>query len=69
MADIENKVENLEKRVAVLETAQAVDGVHRANIDNRLTKIESGQQWLIRIVVGSVISAFLAWVYSGGLSG
>lgn len=73
------RLKAIEDEMVVLKTKGAVDEVHRANVENRLTKIErqliesenttkDNFKWLFRLIVGSLIGAVLAFAYSGGLS-
>ncbi|KAA9009010.1 hemolysin XhlA family protein [Histidinibacterium aquaticum] len=57
----------LEARVAALETRSAVEDVHRENVERRLGHIEDTLKWLVRLVIGSILLAALAWMLGGGL--
>ena len=58
----------LERRVTVLEKRSAVDEVHRLHIADALSKIEATLQWLVRILVGTILAALIAWIVNGGLA-
>lgn len=57
----------LEKRIAVLETRNAVDEVHRKNVSDRLSAIEDTLKWLVRLMIGGLIVAGLTYALNGGL--
>ena len=63
-----SRLSGVESRLAQVETKNAVDEVHRQNVEQRLRNIESGQTWLIRLVIGGIVAAAMAFVISGGLS-
>lgn len=58
----------LEKRIHALETRSAVEEVHRMNVENRLKSIEDSLSWLLRLVVGALIMAGVAYALNGGLA-
>ncbi|MEM9250574.1 MAG: pseudouridine synthase [Pseudomonadota bacterium] len=57
----------VERRLNALETRIAVDEVHRAMVEKRLHAIEDMLKWLVRLMVGSVLLALIAYVLGGGL--
>ena len=57
----------VERRLNALETRGAVDEVHRENIANRLGYIEDTLKWLVRLVIGGLLMAAIAFVLRGGL--
>jgi hypothetical protein len=59
---------SIEARLAALETRNAVDDVHRINVENRLTSIEDTLTWLVRLVMGAIIMAAIAYALKGGLN-
>lgn len=63
----EQKIVELESRIRVLETRGEVDEVHRTNIITRLTSIEDTLKWLVRLVLGGLLMAVVAYVAQGGL--
>lgn len=65
MAD--ERAEVLEARIVALETRNAVDEVHRANVADRLGAIEDTLKWLVRLVVGGLLMAALTYAVQGGL--
>lgn len=57
----------LERRLTALEIRNAVDDVHRGNVGDRLGAIEDALQWLVRLIVGGLLMAALAYAVQGGL--
>lgn len=57
---------DLERRIAVLETRNAVDDVHRVNVAKRLASIEEALQWLVRLIIGGLTLAGLTYAVQGG---
>ena len=57
----------VERRIIALETQNAVEEVHRANVSDRLTAIEDTLKWLVRLIVGGLLMGVLAFVLQGGL--
>jgi hypothetical protein len=45
-----------------------VDEVVRATVDSRLYAIEDMLKWLIRLVMGGLIMAMVAYVVAGGMA-
>lgn len=64
---VEGRLDKIELRIADLEKNAAVEEVHRTNVELRLGKIETNLTWLVRLVVGAIISAGLAFLLNGGL--
>jgi hypothetical protein len=62
------RLKELEDRVTRMETNQAVSGVVGSHLERRLDKIESTLTWLVRLIVGAMITALLAFVLGGGLN-
>jgi len=58
----------VERRIGSLETKKAVDDVHRLNVEVRLSAIEDTLKWLVRLVVGALVTAAVAFAITGGLS-
>ncbi len=58
----------IERRLTDLETRNAVDDVHRANVEKRLTAIEDTLKWLVRLILGALMMAALAYALNGGLT-
>lgn len=68
LSSLEGAVKEMRGQLTGIETRSAVDEVHRANIDKRLTGIEDSQKWLLRAFIGGFVAAALTFVVSGGLS-
>ena len=62
-----DRISRLENRIAVLETQSAIDDVHRENVGTRLGHIEDTLKWLVRLVIGGLLMAAIAFVMRGGL--
>ncbi len=58
----------LERRIGSLETRKAVDEVHRENVEVRLSSIEDTLKWLVRLILGTMITAAIGLAISGSLS-
>jgi hypothetical protein len=60
---------SIENRLNVLETRNAVEEVHRINVESRLTSIEDTLKWLVRLIIGAFVLAVLAYALKGGFVG
>ena len=58
----------VEKRLQSLEMRSAVDEVHRGNVEGRLTGIEEALKWLVRLIIGALVMAMIAYAVKGGFS-
>lgn len=58
----------VEKRIAKLEMQAAIELVHRANVEQRLCAIEDTLKWLVRLIIGTLLMAAIAYALRGGLS-
>ncbi|MBI1416703.1 MAG: pseudouridine synthase [Limimaricola sp.] len=58
----------IETRLAALETRKAVDEVHQLNVQTRLGNIEDVLKWLVRLIIGTMTMAVLAYALKDGLS-
>ncbi|AUQ95979.1 hypothetical protein MACH17_26960 [Phaeobacter inhibens] len=58
----------VERRLQALEMSNAVDEVHRTNVEKRLDSIEDILRWLVRLVVGAMIMGAIAYALKGGFS-
>ena len=63
----EDEMSELQRRIALLETRNAVDDVHRSNVSNRLGAIEETLRWLMRLIIGGLLMAALTYAVQGGL--
>lgn len=57
----------IDARLHAVETKNAVDEVHRCNVETRLSSIEDTQKWLVRLIVGAWIMSIVAYAIKGGL--
>lgn len=60
-------IREMERRLTLIETRCAVEDVHRANVEQRLTAIEDVLKWLVRLILGSVILCAVGYALSGGM--
>jgi hypothetical protein len=60
------RLDQHDTRLTKLETHTAVASERAEHIQKSLDKIESGQTWLIRIVIGAIVAAGLAIILKGG---
>lgn len=60
------RLDQHDNRLTKLETHTAVVNERLAQSQKSLDKIESGQTWLIRIVIGAIVAAGLAIILKGG---
>ena len=58
----------VEKRIQSLETRSAVEEVHRINVEKRLGSIEDTLKWLVRLILGALMMAAIAYALKGGFS-
>ena len=59
---------SIEKRLQSLELRNAVDEVHRTNVENRLGSIEDTLKWLVRLIIGALLMGAIAYVLKGGIA-
>jgi hypothetical protein len=64
----EDRVKDIEARLMKIETTQAVSGATGLQIERRLDKIEDTLTWLVRLIIGAMIMALIAFVISGGFA-
>ncbi|MEM1078465.1 MULTISPECIES: hemolysin XhlA family protein [unclassified Dinoroseobacter] len=62
----EDWARSIENRLNILETRNAVEEVHRINVESRLTAIEDTLKWLVRLIIGAFLLALLAYALKGG---
>jgi VanZ family protein len=58
----------IEKRLQSLELRSAVDEVHRTNVEGRLGGIEEALKWLVRLIIGALLMAAVAYTVKGGIA-
>jgi len=63
-----DRIDVLTRRIAQLETRNAVDEVHRLNVADRLSAIEDTLKWLVRLIIGGLLMAGLTYAVQGGLA-
>ncbi|WP_425090485.1 hemolysin XhlA family protein [Tropicimonas sp. S265A] len=56
----------IEARLTIVETRNAVEEVHRVNVENRLNSIEDSLKWLVRLILGAFVLALVAYALKGG---
>ena len=59
--------DEIDRRLAAIETRHAVDEVHRSNVADRLNAIEDTLKWLVRLIIGGLLMAALTYAVQGGL--
>ena len=64
----DERIQALELRLNAVETKFAVTEVVGVGIEKRLDKIEGTLTWLVRLIIGSMIAAMMAFVFSGGIN-
>lgn len=55
-------------RLASMETRDAVAEVHHTSVERRLDSIEGTLTWLVRLIIGAIILAAIAYALGGGLT-
>lgn len=63
-----DRIDQITRRVGALETRNAVEEVHRKNVAERLTAIEDTLKWLVRLIIGGLLMAGLAYMVQGGFA-
>lgn len=58
----------VEKRLQGLELRSAVDEVHRTNVESRLSGIEDALKWIVRLMVGGLLTAAMVYALNGGFA-
>lgn len=61
-------IRDVERRLNVVETRNAVEDVHRMNVESRLTSIEDALKWLVRVVVGALLLGLIGYALGGGFA-
>lgn len=57
----------VDRRLNALELRNAAEEVHRQNVSVRLGAIEDTLKWLVRLIVGGLLMALIAYIVQGGL--
>lgn len=68
IVDAHRRLDAHDERLTKLETHTAVAAERSEHIQKSLDKIEGGQSWLIRLVLGAIIVAAVAFALKGGLN-
>ena len=66
---VESDLGSIKNKVTLIETKNAVDEVHRTNVERRLASIEGGVSKLNWLIISSLIIAAVGFALSGGLVG
>lgn len=66
--DAHRRLDAHDDRLTKLETYSAVAAERSEHIQKSLDKIEGGQSWIIRLVIGAIIVAAVAFAMKGGLN-
>jgi len=62
----EERMREIEARVMLIERSIAVDQVNGKGIEKRLDKIEDTLTWLVRLIIGAMLLAMVAFALGGG---
>lgn len=65
---VDGRLGEIENRLRQVEQSNAVDEVHRQSVERRLSGIEDTLKWLVRLIIGSVTMAALAFALQGGFN-
>ena len=65
---VEKDLHEVKNSVSTLHTQEAVDKVHRDNVEKRLSSIEGGVSKLTWLIITSLVVALMAFVVGGGLN-
>lgn len=63
---IDDDISDVRRRMSILETQDAVASVHRENVERRLGGIEDTLKWVVRLIIGGIVTALLAVVLTSG---
>lgn len=66
--ELEEGYKSLSTRLSSIEIKNATDEVHRVNVENRLASIEDTLKWLVRLIIGALVLAVVAFVIGGGIA-
>ncbi len=66
LLQVHRRLDAHDGRLRVLETQQAVADTRAENIKESLDKIQEGQRWLIRLVIGGIAAGVIAFLIRGG---
>lgn len=68
IGNVENELKRLDNKVSGIEIKNATDEVHRVNVEGRLKSIEDTLKWLVRLIIGALLMALIAFAIGGGLA-
>ena len=68
IAQAHQRLDQHDIRLTKLETHTAVAAERAEHIQKSLDKLENGQSWLIRLVLGGIVMGALAFLISGGMN-
>lgn len=63
---VEALIREMERRIVQIERQLAVEEVHRMNVETRLKAIEETLKWLVRLILGAIVMAGMAYGLQGG---
>lgn len=69
MARDELWAREIDRKVMELDTRKLVDEVHRAAVERRLAFLEDSLKWIVRIIIGAIITGVVAYAFRGGFFG
>ncbi len=67
MATAAERMDEHDARIRSLETSEAASAVSVRGIERRLDQIEGTLTWLVRLIIGAIIMAFIGFILSGGI--
>tara|TARA_R110000782_G_C14481170_1_gene376036 strand:+ start:42 stop:296 length:255 start_codon:yes stop_codon:yes gene_type:complete len=65
---VEKDLHQVKNSVSTLHTQEAVDRVHRENVEKRLSSIEGGVSKLTWLIITSLVLALMGFAVGGGLN-
>lgn len=64
---LEDQIRDLEKRVTSIEIDKASIQGQVASIGTDVKEIKDSQRWIIRLIIGGLVAAIIAFITGGGL--
>lgn len=68
LQELEKEYVQINTRLFGVEEKNAVDEVHRINVEKRLLAIEESLKWLVRLIIGAIVLSAMAFVMNGGIT-
>ncbi len=68
LQEAHRRLDRHEGRIQRLETDNAVSEERYRNIEKILEKIQSTNIWVVRLIIGSIITGVIAFIMAGGLN-